>query len=115
MGVVAAADKMSDTSKEENNERPWWAIDKEAWKRKFRVAVELKAALTKDEKPLPPWTSEDIETFAKEDPVYGPQVCRCLDLESPFHLLVDFLLKTCLQISRQGSMLVVLVVFVRSF
>jgi hypothetical protein len=74
LGFVAAADKMSDTSKEENNERPWWAIDKEAWKRKFRVAVELKAALTKDEKPLPPWTSEDIETFAKEDPVYGPQV-----------------------------------------
>jgi hypothetical protein len=115
LGVVAAADKMSDTSKEEKNERPWWAIDKEAWKRKFRVVVELKAALTKDEKPLPPWTSEDIETFAKEDPVYGPQVCRWLDLESPFDLLVDFLLHPCLQNSRQGSMLVVLVVFVQSF
>lgn len=73
---------MSDASKEEKKELPWWAIDKEAWKRKFSAVVKLRAEMREDEKPLPPWTSKDIETFAKEDSVYGPQVSTALEQES---------------------------------
>lgn len=65
---------MSDASKEEKRELPWWAIDKEAWKRKFAVAVKVNDEVTKDDKPLPRWTSKDVEEFAKEDPVHGAQV-----------------------------------------
>eukprot|EP00243_Klebsormidium_subtile_P003751 TRINITY_DN17343_c0_g1_i1.p1 TRINITY_DN17343_c0_g1~~TRINITY_DN17343_c0_g1_i1.p1 ORF type:complete len:148 (-),score=17.67 TRINITY_DN17343_c0_g1_i1:225-668(-) len=65
---------MSEASKEERKEQPWWAIDKEAWRRKFSTVVKLQSSMKEDEKALPAWTSKDIEAFAKEDPVYGPQV-----------------------------------------
>eukprot|EP00271_Cylindrocystis_brebissonii_P022486 TRINITY_DN8673_c0_g1_i1.p1 TRINITY_DN8673_c0_g1~~TRINITY_DN8673_c0_g1_i1.p1 ORF type:complete len:150 (+),score=32.32 TRINITY_DN8673_c0_g1_i1:240-689(+) len=54
--------------------RPWWAIDKEAWKRKFSIVAEISSI--KEIGPLPKWTEEDVQKFAKEEPVYGDQLLR---------------------------------------
>lgn len=54
--------------------RPWWAVDKEAWKKQFSFVTKITSLRENQEEPLPPWTPADIEVFAKEDPVSGDQL-----------------------------------------
>eukprot|EP00897_Mesotaenium_endlicherianum_P008748 jgi/Mesen1/7901/ME000420S07045 len=54
--------------------KPWWAVDKEAWKEKFAVVTKLKSIRDNQAEPLPRWTEADIDKFAEEDPVNGSQI-----------------------------------------
>ncbi|GBG82722.1 hypothetical protein CBR_g36250 [Chara braunii] len=53
--------------------KPWWAIDKQAWREAFSIYYKIKS-VEQDAEPLPAWTSADVAEFAKEDPVHGAQV-----------------------------------------
>lgn len=54
--------------------KPWWAIDKAAWREKFAVVYKLKSISEGRDQPLPPWSEKDVEEFQNSDPVYGPQL-----------------------------------------
>ncbi|CAK9193780.1 unnamed protein product [Sphagnum troendelagicum] len=54
--------------------KPWWAIDKEAWREKFAVFYKLTSITEGHDQPLPPWSEKDIEEFQNSDPVYGTQL-----------------------------------------
>lgn len=66
------ADSAESTS--QTASRPWWAIDKEGWRRKFKYVEKLNDLRKGRDAPLPPWTAADVELFAQQDPVNGPRV-----------------------------------------
>ncbi|GBG79363.1 hypothetical protein CBR_g29511 [Chara braunii] len=57
----------------EGGYKPWWAIDKQAWREVFSIYYKIKS-VNQDLEPLPAWTIADVAEFAEEDPVHGPQV-----------------------------------------
>jgi hypothetical protein len=65
---------MGDDGQKPTGYQPWWAIDKAAWRERFAVFYKLRGISDDRTKPLPPWTSQDVEEFVRSDPVYGPQV-----------------------------------------
>jgi hypothetical protein len=54
--------------------KPWWAIDKAAWKERLAGFYRLASIADGRDKPLPRWSDSDVEDFMSSDPVYGPQV-----------------------------------------
>ena len=53
--------------------KPWWAIDKAAWREAFLPFYKF-ASITERDAPLPPWSDADVQEFINSDPVYGPQL-----------------------------------------
>jgi hypothetical protein len=66
--------------------KPWWAIDKEAWREKFAVFYKLTSITEGHDQPLPPWSEKDIEEFQNSDPVYGTQLKLVLCLLTDMHI-----------------------------
>ncbi|KAI5078465.1 hypothetical protein GOP47_0006136 [Adiantum capillus-veneris] len=54
--------------------KPWWAIDKEAWRQHFHLIFDMASVAKGRDKPLKPWSDADVEEFIHSDPVYGPQL-----------------------------------------
>eukprot|EP00250_Pteridium_aquilinum_P011302 c19977_g1_i1 orf=106-549(+) len=54
--------------------KPWWAIDKEAWKERFHIFYRLTSITDGRDKPLQRWSDADVDEFIHSDPVYGPQL-----------------------------------------
>jgi len=54
--------------------KPWWAIDKAAWREVFTPFYKFASISERRDAPLPPWSDADVQEFIKSDPVYGPQL-----------------------------------------
>jgi len=54
--------------------KPWWAIDKVAWREAFAPFYKFTSISERRDAPLPPWSEADVQEFIKSDPVYGPQL-----------------------------------------
>eukprot|EP00850_Spirogloea_muscicola_P008716 SM000047S16855 [mRNA] locus=s47:363872:364977:- [translate_table: standard] len=55
-------------------ERPWWAVDTAAFRDHFRILYAVGGARQGRDAPLPPWSDADVDEFARQDPVHGPQL-----------------------------------------
>lgn len=62
--------------------KPWWAIDKAAWREKFSIFYKLTSISENRDTPLPPWSEADVQEFINSDPVYGPQLKLVLTIIS---------------------------------
>lgn len=72
---------MAESSSSGSSYRPWWMEKPERLKHAFPFLTALGGVRNiGDGKPLPPWTAADVELFAKDDPVYGPQVLKSRDV-----------------------------------
>ena len=59
---------------EQGESKPWWAIDKAAWKERLSGFYRLASIADGRDAPLRRWSDADVEEFVNTDPVYGPQV-----------------------------------------
>jgi hypothetical protein len=83
--------------------KPWWAIDKAAWKERLSGFYRLASIADGRDKPLPRWSDSDVEDFINSDPVYGPQV------NPPFPLILMSCRKPYLFLMGQESIVLNLV------
>nr|PNR61824.1 hypothetical protein PHYPA_000248 [Physcomitrium patens] len=58
----------------EDRYKPWWAIDKAAWREAFEPFFKFKSISDHRDTPLPPWSEADVQEFIDSDPVYGPRL-----------------------------------------
>lgn len=58
----------------DEDSKPWWAIDKAAWRERFALFYKLSSIADGRDKPLKRWSDADVEEFIHSDPVYGPQL-----------------------------------------
>ncbi|KAJ7551412.1 hypothetical protein O6H91_06G014300 [Diphasiastrum complanatum] len=64
----------SDQQEGSGGYKPWWAVDKEAWRERFAIVYKLGSISQNRDKPLPPWTEKDVQEFINTDPEYGHQL-----------------------------------------
>ena len=76
---------------EQGESKPWWAIDKAAWKERLSGFYRLASIADGRDAPLRRWSDADVEEFVNTDPVYGPQVIPPLLFLSLFFLLSSLL------------------------
>jgi hypothetical protein len=66
----------------EDGYKPWWAIDKAAWREALSPFYKFASITERRDTPLPPWSEVDVQEFIHSDPIYGPQLKLVL-LSSP--------------------------------
>ena len=78
-----------EVAEQQGESKPWWAIDKAAWKERLSGFYRLASIADGRDAPLRRWSDADVEEFMNTDPVYGPQVF--LLISSFFSFLFFFL------------------------
>ena len=63
-----------EVAEQQGESKPWWAIDKAAWKERLSGFYRLASIADGRDAPLRRWSDADVEEFMNTDPVYGPQV-----------------------------------------
>ena len=63
-----------EVAEQQEESKPWWAIDKAAWKERLSGFYRLASIADGRDAPLRRWSDADVEEFMNTDPVYGPQV-----------------------------------------
>lgn len=64
--------------------KPWWAIDKAAWREALAPFYKFASIADRRDTPLPPWSEADVQEFINSDPVYGPQLKLVRSSAYPF-------------------------------